>query len=160
MDGGSWSAWSTVTSATVTGLSDGAHTFEVKARDESGNEDPTPASISFTVDKTPPVLTLNQPDPPTLWPPNGQMVTVSFSGNAQDGGSGLDSVSYTMIDEYGKYYSAGTITSSSGGFSFTLSLESEKDADDDDGRTYTVTVTAVDKVGNSVSRAVTVVVRR
>jgi hypothetical protein len=159
VDNGSWSAWSTDTSAYITGLSDGAHTFEVKARDEAGNVDPTPADASFTVDTTPPVLTLNQPKPSRLWPPNGRMVTVSFSGNAQEqvNGSGLDTVTYTMIDEYGKYGSSGTIASD---FSFKLSLESERDPNDPDGRIYTVTVTAVDKVGNSVVKIVTVAVRK
>ena len=37
---------------TTTTLADGAHTFEVKATDPAANEDPTPASRSFTI--TPP----------------------------------------------------------------------------------------------------------
>jgi hypothetical protein len=161
VDSGNWAAWSTGTSAIVSGLSDGQHTFGVKARDEAGNEDPTPAETSFTVDTTAPALTLNEPNPPKLWPPRGQFVSVYFSGNATDTGSGLDTVQYTMVDEYGKYASSGTvIPSSSGDFSFSLSLEAEKDADDKDGRAYTVTVTAVDMVGNSVSGTVTVYVRK
>ncbi|MHC4278346.1 MAG: hypothetical protein ACYSTI_13665, partial [Planctomycetota bacterium] len=116
-------------------------------------------------DATPPALTLNQPNPSRLWPPNGEMVTVSFSGNAQEqvNGSGLDTVTYTMIDEYGKYGSSGTLTPSSSyyfSFNFNLSLESERDPNDPDGRIYTVTVTAVDKVGNSVEKIVTVAVRK
>ena len=35
-------------------LSDGVHTFEVKATDPAANTDPTPATRSFTVDTTPP----------------------------------------------------------------------------------------------------------
>jgi hypothetical protein len=124
VDGGGWSGWSTNTSATITGLSDGAHIFEVKSRDEAGNEDPSPAAVSFTVDTIPPALTLNEPNPSKLWPPNGEMVTVSFSGNVQDG-TGLDTLSYTMIDEYGEYASSGTL---SGGFPFELSLESDRNA--------------------------------
>ncbi|MFT7578730.1 MAG: putative repeat protein (TIGR01451 family) [Myxococcota bacterium] len=51
-DGADWSACSApvITSE----LADGAHTFEVRAIDESGNVDPTPASCAFTVDTTPP----------------------------------------------------------------------------------------------------------
>lgn len=48
MDSGDWQ---TATSPKVyTGLSDGAHTFQVRATDPSGNTDATPASQSFTID--------------------------------------------------------------------------------------------------------------
>lgn len=159
-DGGSWSAWSTDTEAVVGGLSDdGTHSFQVKARDEAGNEDSTPAETSFTVDTTPPSLTLSEPNPSTLWPPNGRMKAVSFSGRAVDDGSGLDTVTYTMIDEYGQFASSGSVaTSSTGSFSFGLSLQARRDANDHDGRVYTVSVTATDAVGNSVARVVTVTV--
>ena len=36
------------------GLADGAHLFEVRASDEAGNTDATPASASFTIDTTAP----------------------------------------------------------------------------------------------------------
>jgi RHS repeat-associated protein len=49
LDGGAFSAFSSSTTATLSGVTDGAHTFEVKTRDLAGNEDPTPASRSFTV---------------------------------------------------------------------------------------------------------------
>lgn len=52
LDGGSWSTYNGDTSTTLTGLADGEHRFEVKARDTSGNEDPTPASRTFEVDTT------------------------------------------------------------------------------------------------------------
>lgn len=39
---------------TTATLADGAHTFEVAARDTAGNVDPTPAERTFTVDATPP----------------------------------------------------------------------------------------------------------
>src|SRR5439155_18191412 len=37
------------TTASFSGLAAGQHTFEVKALDLAGNEDPTPASQTFTV---------------------------------------------------------------------------------------------------------------
>ena len=43
---------------TTATLSDGAHTFYVRATDPAGNVDPTPASQSFTVDTTPPGTSL------------------------------------------------------------------------------------------------------
>jgi hypothetical protein len=157
VDIGTWSEWTTFTSASITGLADGPHIFEVKARDEAGNEDPAPASVSFTVDTTPPELTLNQPNPSILWPPNGQMVPVVFSGSAVDTGSGLDTLTYTMVDEYGEFGSAGAITTEpTGGFSFTLSLEADRKNDESKDRIYTLTVTAVDMVGNTTEKTVTV----
>ena len=61
LDGGAWSAWTTDTSKTLTGLADGPHIFEVKARDLSGNEDPTPARCEFTVSTTTPHVTITAP---------------------------------------------------------------------------------------------------
>jgi Tol biopolymer transport system component len=61
LDAGTWSAWTTDTTVTLTGLSDGAHVFEVKARDLSGNEDPTPARCEFTVAYTPSVVSITSP---------------------------------------------------------------------------------------------------
>jgi NHL repeat len=49
LDGGAYSAFDPSTQITLSGLSAGPHTFEVKARDLAGNEDPTPAQQSFTV---------------------------------------------------------------------------------------------------------------
>jgi outer membrane protein OmpA-like peptidoglycan-associated protein len=52
LDGGSWA---TCTSpATVTGLADGAHTYDVRAFDLGGNVDPTPASVTWTIDTVAP----------------------------------------------------------------------------------------------------------
>jgi hypothetical protein len=39
-------------------LTDGPHTFEVRATDKAANTDPTPARRSFTVDATPPQTTI------------------------------------------------------------------------------------------------------
>ncbi len=50
LDGGAWSEFTAVTTTTFfTTLAPGPHTFDVKARDLVGNEDPTPAQASFTV---------------------------------------------------------------------------------------------------------------
>jgi hypothetical protein len=60
VDGGAWSAFSPATSVTLPALSQGAHTFAVKAKDRAefpGDpelEDPTPATRSFTVDSVAP----------------------------------------------------------------------------------------------------------
>ncbi|HYO68245.1 MAG TPA: Ig-like domain-containing protein, partial [Archangium sp.] len=41
---------------TFTGLDERTHTLQVRARDASGNVDPTPASYTWTVDLTPPAV--------------------------------------------------------------------------------------------------------
>ncbi len=49
LDGGPFSPFSRQTQISLSGLTPGPHTFEVKARDLAGNEDPTPARRTFTV---------------------------------------------------------------------------------------------------------------
>ncbi len=49
LDGGAWTAFSDATTAALSGLTEGAHTLEVKARDLAGNDDPTPAARTFSV---------------------------------------------------------------------------------------------------------------
>ncbi|MEX2148141.1 MAG: IPT/TIG domain-containing protein, partial [Candidatus Rokuibacteriota bacterium] len=49
LDGGAFSAFASATSVTLTGLTEGTHTFEARSRDLAGNEDPTPATQTFTV---------------------------------------------------------------------------------------------------------------
>jgi hypothetical protein len=55
VDGGAWSAWSSETEISLESLADGAHVFEVQARDASGNESQI-ARREFVLDTTPPVL--------------------------------------------------------------------------------------------------------
>jgi hypothetical protein len=49
LDGGIWENIGTATSKTYTNLANGTHTFEVKATDAAGNEDPTPAGRTWKV---------------------------------------------------------------------------------------------------------------
>jgi hypothetical protein len=44
-----WSTWQSTTSVQYNNLPDGDYEFLVKAKDQHGNEDPTPANTSFTV---------------------------------------------------------------------------------------------------------------
>ena len=54
--------WATCTSPhTTSSLGDGLHTFEVRATDNAGNTDATPASYSWTVDITLPAVTTVSP---------------------------------------------------------------------------------------------------
>jgi len=59
IDGGAWSGWSSNTSSTYAGLTEGTHTFDVRSRDKFDNEDITPASYIWSID-------LTSPDTPTV----------------------------------------------------------------------------------------------
>jgi large repetitive protein len=67
LDSGDELAWAACTSPHDTPvLSAGAHTFEVRAIDQAGNADASPASYGWTVDTTPPHTTLaDRPANPT-----------------------------------------------------------------------------------------------
>jgi len=70
-------AYASATSpATYTGLSEGAHTFEVRAIDAAGNVDATPASYRWTIDLTPPEA------PPA---PDVPATSTEVSGRAEAG---------------------------------------------------------------------------
>jgi len=49
-----WSSFSSDTTHLFSGLSEGNHSFSVKARDLAGNEDPSPATRNFSIDTAPP----------------------------------------------------------------------------------------------------------
>ena len=96
LDSGAFSACTSP--QTYTGLSDGSHTFQVRALDAAGNTDGTPASFTWVIDVTPPDTTI------TANPPNPSSSTnASFSFTGNDGsGTGvagfeckLDSGSFT-----------------------------------------------------------------
>jgi RHS repeat-associated protein len=75
LDGGRFSAFSAASVATLTGLTEGAHTFEVKARDLAGNEDRTPARRAFTVVRG---VAIAAVEPSTA--PIGAPITITGSG--------------------------------------------------------------------------------
>jgi RHS repeat-associated protein len=77
LDGGPFTAFSPATAATVTGLAAGPHTFEVKARDLAGNEDPTPAVRAFAV-RSGPAITSVEPDSGAI----GALIAIRGSGFA------------------------------------------------------------------------------
>ena len=56
LDSGTFASCSTP--KTYSGLSNGAHTFEVRAIDPENNTDPTPATYGWTIDTTPPNTTI------------------------------------------------------------------------------------------------------
>ncbi len=78
-DGVDYSPWSPSVSFSREGLPDGRDTLRVRARDWTGNVDPTSAIYAFEVDATPPEAVLSSP----TWsqPVRG---TIELRGTAQD----------------------------------------------------------------------------
>jgi hypothetical protein len=77
LDGGGWS--SCASPKNYTDLHDGEHSFEVRATDPAGNVDPSPAMDSWTIDATPPEVTITEA-------PSGvtdqTTATIAFTGEA------------------------------------------------------------------------------
>jgi hypothetical protein len=101
-DGGTWSACTSPKG--LTGLTDGSHTFEVRATDAVGNVDATPATRTWTVDTAAPTVSITgTPGNPT----NATGATFAF--NASESGStfecALDSGSFSACST-GEAYTA------------------------------------------------------
>jgi hypothetical protein len=60
-----WSPFAPATARSWQRLPNGSYTFQVRARDQAGNEDPSPAARTFAVDYVPPDITPPAPDPMT-----------------------------------------------------------------------------------------------
>jgi hypothetical protein len=82
VDGGGFSACNSP--FTTGALDDGQHTFQVRATDNAGNADTSPASRTFTVDTTPPNTTIDS-GPVEGSTTNDSTPTFDFSSN--EGGS-------------------------------------------------------------------------
>ncbi|HYI44460.1 MAG TPA: Ig-like domain repeat protein [Actinomycetota bacterium] len=92
LDSGSFQSCTSTTN--YTGLSQGSHTFEVRASDAVGNTDQTPASRTFTVDTQGPIVTIDSgPSGPT----NNDSPTFVFSSNDGTGtySCSLDGAAFT-----------------------------------------------------------------
>ncbi|QSQ27964.1 OmpA family protein [Pyxidicoccus parkwayensis] len=116
---------------TFAGFAEGEHTLEVRAVDAAGNVDPTPATYTWTVDLTAPVV------PTIVTPPNGAVLdsgVVTITGTAD----GATSVTLTLG---GTTYGPIPVDSS-GNWTFTPPVTLA------DGP-YTISVVAVDNVGNT-----------
>ncbi len=80
LDGGAWAAC--VSGDVITGLGDGAHTFEVRAQDASGNFDPSPASATWTVDTADPDTTITSGPTGTV---SSEDATFTFTSSESGG---------------------------------------------------------------------------
>src|SRR5207248_8018128 len=78
IDGGSWTPCSSPDSLSPA-LADGSHTFDVRATDQAGNTDATPATYTWTLDTTAPNTSITaQPSDPS------NNTTPSYTGRAHD----------------------------------------------------------------------------
>ena len=119
------------------------------------------STLDVIVDRAQPASTLAA-DPAQLWPPNGQQVTVNLSGDATDVGTGLSSITFRVVDEYGEVEPLIPAIAGSGApfvrWSRQLQLQASRRGDDRDGRTYTIEVTVTDGACNTKTATTTVVV--
>ncbi len=140
-----WSDYSTSTRATLggtEGLGDGLHTFYVKAKDQVGNEDGTPASRSFTVDTTAPAAPVITNPLNNSYDRDG---IIALSGTAETG---------TAIQVFEGATPRGTPVNVGTGGAWSKTLSGVVDG------SHTYTVKATDRAGNtsvaSASRTVRV----
>jgi len=144
-----WTPWTKYTSNfTLSG--EGKHYLEFYSVDNAGNVEVTHNQTHY-VDDSPPVATISA-SPNSLWPPNHQMKNVVITGSATDTGSGIASVTFTVVDEYDLVEP--TLT----GFGQTIQLEAWRNGNDRDGRTYTITATATDNLGHVTTASSVVLV--
>ena len=116
-------------------LKDGTHTIELRASDNVGNKDPTPASLSWTVDTAPPSTTITSAI-------DGKRNTVTAGGNSTS-----TSMTFTMS---GNDTGVGLdhFECSLDGASFTLCASPVEFKNLADGA-HTLEVQSKDKVGNA-----------
>jgi len=103
VDGGAWQTGKHFPKFGVKGLAEGDHTIKARAKGADGCYDPTPVSVSFTIDTTPPETTLNCP----VSPSNARDITVY--GYVDDKSVNEDGTQY-KLGEGGVYTSPGVPT--------------------------------------------------
>ena len=155
LDGGGFSACSSPKS--YTSLSDGSHTFAVRAVDVAGNTDATPAQSTWSIDTVAPSSTMTFPASDasyrtSTW--NTGCATAGLCGTYSDATSGVQAVVISIRRGSGNYWNGTSFGSASevfqtaslsaGNWSYAFGAASFP-ADDD----YTVRVKATDNAGNA-----------
>jgi 6-phosphogluconolactonase (cycloisomerase 2 family) len=137
VDGGTFAACSGPGgSNTTAGLSDGPHTFAVRAIDPAANADPSPATQTFTVDTTPPDTTITKK-------PKAKLKTKGKTANAKVTFSSEAGVTFECrLDE-------ADFEPCSSPFSVKAKSKGGK------GKKHTISVRATDEVGNVESAPAT-----
>jgi len=144
LDSGNYSSYDPATSHTFNNLSNGSHTVSVKAKDQAGNEDPSPASCTFTVnvtDTTPPDTTITSTFCGTTV--TSSTVTVTWTGSDDTTPTGNLVYAYKLDSgNYSSYTSAtsNTFNNLSNG-SHTVSVKAKDEAGNVDPSPATCTFT-------------------
>ena len=146
---GEWTPWNEYTdNFTLTG--EGTHYLEYYSVDIAGNVEVTHNQTHY-VDDSAPIVTISA-SPNRFWrQEHNYMKNVLISGSATDAGSGIVSITFTVVDEYDRVEP--TITQ----FGQTIQLEAWRNRNDMDGRMYTITATATDNLEH-VATASTLVI--
>ena len=154
IDGGGFSSCSTPKS--YAGLSEGSHTFEVRATDAAGNTDASPAQYTWTVDTIAPSSTTSFPGSGVAYNASGWNAgcgTIGLCGTYSDATSGVQKVEISIRRGTGNYWDGASFGSASevwnttslsgGSWSFAFAT-TDFPADGN----YTVRVRATDNAGN------------
>ena len=159
LDGGGFSSCSTPKS--YSGLSEGSHTFKVRATDQAGNADASPAQFTWTVDTVAASSTTSFPASGGAYNTAGWNAgcgTIGFCGTYSDATSGVQKVEISIRQGTGNYWNGTSfgsgseiwnVTSLSGG---NWSLAFATSSFPADG-SYTIRVKATDNAGNGETPA-------
>jgi len=135
--------------ASIKTLADGVYAITATAADTSGNISAPSPSLSITIDRTPPVVTLSTSILPTGIFGNGQ-VPIVFSGAVTDSLSGPADLSFTVKNASGSVVASGNVKiAADGTYRTTIMLNPAPWWFSVFSRTYKVTFTAHDVAGNA-----------
>lgn len=103
-------------------------------------------TFDVAIDRQAPTSTIVA-TPNEIWPPKGQLVALTISGEAGDVGLGLSRVVVTLTDEYGEIAPEPVEVLLSGGaasWSVTFQVPAHRRGDDRDGRVFSISASVAD----------------
>src|SRR6266511_993407 len=109
------------------------------------------ATFDITIDRSAPTGSIAA-DPAFVWPPNDKMMPVTLSADLADTGTGIDTVTFRVLDEYGAVEPSLSPFTATGESALQLTrvfeLEASRHGKDVDGRIYTLEATVTDRACN------------